>query len=118
MYNHLEPNCHSCNHIEKSKCKIGLAKQSKHIELILKIITFILQLLVTVDVPDPMLNAKSLQASDESKYTRNRTCKNIHIVYYYLSKYVIIYDTRSLDKSLINVHSYKLFHIFSKLPTT
>ena len=57
-----------------------MAKQSKHIELILKIVTFILQLLVTVDVPDPMLNAKSLQASDESKYTRNRTCKNIPIV--------------------------------------
>ena len=96
-----------------------MAKQSKHIELILKNVTFILQLLVTVDVPDPMLNAKSLQASDESKYTRNRTCKNIHIVYHYLSKYyVIIYDTRSLYYSLINVHNYKLFYIFLKLPTT
>ena len=54
----------------------------------MKIVTFILQLLVTVDVPDPMLNAKSLQASDESKYTRNITCKNVPMVYYYLSKYV------------------------------
>lgn len=62
---------------------------SRHIELILKIVTFILQLLVTVDVPDPMLNAKSLQASDESKYTRNITCKNVPMVYYYLSKYAL-----------------------------
>ena len=91
---------------------------SRHVELILKIVTFILQLLVTVDVPDPMLNAKSLQVSDESKYTRNRTCENIHIVYYYLSTYVIIYDTRSLYYSLINVHNYKLFYIFLKLPAT
>ena len=33
------------------------------------VLTLILQLLVTVEVPEPMLNASSLHISDESMYT-------------------------------------------------
>ena len=36
-----------------------------------KYITLILQFLFTVDVPDPILNAISLHASEESMYTKN-----------------------------------------------
>ena len=37
------------------------------------VLTLILQLLVTVEVPEPMLKASSLHMSDESMYT-NQTC--------------------------------------------
>ena len=35
-------------------------------------LTFILQLLVTVEVPDPMLNPRSLHISDESTNTNKK----------------------------------------------